>query len=354
MVRQRTFRAIYTRTLHPLLFSQRRNRKATCPTRCNATVTHHMLDDHRADVEVRRISVDAAWQNISNRPKRPPPAPPAATPPPPPNASPLGVFSFYQQQRPLLPASLQPAEKEKLLGQRPAPSGGPWDSSGARAAAYSTTRSAVPEFIQRSAKAAEAAYRAYYSATGGCLLPMPLSRKVPFTAGPPALISEPVQPGTPDTPLLATIVAPPIKRPAPPAPSAPKTPGLYTDSDLRAALLALRQPCVPQQEARVTLAAKKRPRDERPLDPLEDERAVWNRITGNELMTGQVALIVELALAPTLTLTVTPPPPTTQIVSRRVISGGPREDDARGDFGGPRFVGATSNPNQTPDHMHSS
>lgn len=332
-----------------------------------------LFDDHlRADVEVRRISVDAAWQNISNRPKRPPPAPPPATTPrPPPNASPLGVFSFYQQQRPLLPASLQPTEKEKLLGQlwralsdadrtkynkiseprmpanlecqrtqfcnmqrpllppglrntekeqllgqmwealvnpgqRPAPSGGPWDSSGARAAAYSTTRSAVPEFIQRSAKAAEAAYRAYYSATGGCLLPMPLSRKVPFTAGPPALISEPVQP---DTPLLATIVAPPIKRPAPPAPSAPKTPGLYTDSDLRAALLALRQPCAPQQEARVTLAAKKRPRDERPLDPLEDERAVWNRITGNELMTGQVALTVELALAPTLTLSVTPPSP---------------------------------------------
>ena len=76
-----------------------------------------LFDDHLADVEVRRISVDAAWQNISNRPKRPPPAPPAATPPPPPNASPLGVFSFYQQQRPLLPASLQPAEKEKLLGQ---------------------------------------------------------------------------------------------------------------------------------------------------------------------------------------------------------------------------------------------
>ena len=385
-------------------------------TKNQHVVTLAMLfNDRLAGVEVRRISVDAAWQNVIDRPKRPPPAPPAAAPPPPPITAPLAknaadVFSFYQQQRPLLPASLQPAEKEKLLGQlwralsdadrakynkideprvpanlecqrtlfcnmqRPllppglrnaereqllgqmwealvkhgqrtgAPSnrwavcrgatsslpsstparvptgqvaewasmGGPWDSSGARMAAYSAraTRSAVPEFIQRSAKAAEAAYRAYYSATGGGgmhagRVPMPLSRKVPSTAGPPALMSEPVQPDTP-APLLATIVAPPIKRPAPPAPSAPKTHGLYTDSDLRAALLALRQPCAPQQEARATLAAKKRPR-ERPLDPLEDERvAVWNRVTGNKL-TGQVDLTVELALAPTLTLT--PPPP---------------------------------------------
>ena len=41
-------------------------------------------------------------------------------------------------------------------------------------------------------------------------------------AGPPALISVPVRPDPP-APLRATIVAPPVKRPAPPAPSAPKT-----------------------------------------------------------------------------------------------------------------------------------
>ena len=100
-------------------------------------------------------------------------------------------------------------------------------------------------------------------------------------AGPPALISVPVRPDPP-APLRATIVAPPVKRPAPSAPSAPKTLG-PTDADLRAALLALGQPCAPQQEASVTLAAKKRPR-ECPLNeiPSEDERvAVWNRVTGN-------------------------------------------------------------------------
>ena len=262
---------------------------------------------------------------------------------------------FCNTQRPLLPPGLRNPEREQLLGQmwralvkpdqRPAPSGdnrwavcqgatsappsytpapaaalapaptmapapvrvpawqaaewanmdGPWNSSGARVAAYSATCSAAPEFIQRSAKAAEAAYNAYfYSATGGSSMhagcvPMPL----PLLPVLFPLMSVPVR-LEPPAPFRVTIVAPPIKRPAPPALSAPKTLDPCTHAELRAALLALGQPCAPQKQASVTLAAKKRPR-ECPLDdvPVEDERvAVWNRVTGKKL-TGQVALTIE-------------------------------------------------------------
>jgi len=149
----------------------------------------------------------------------------------------------------------------------------PGNGSRTRAIAHcAAPSSGVPESIQRSARAAEAAYRAYYTATGGGGMH---SGRAPSPFGP---VSPPVERR--------------IKRPAPPAPSAPKAHG-PTDAGLRTALLhTVEQRCASQQEASVTLAeSKKRPR-ERPSDDdaLKDERVVvWNQVTGKTL-TGQVAL----------------------------------------------------------------
>ena len=168
-----------------------------------------------------------------------------------------------------VPAWQQAAE---TAAERASVDRSPGNGSRTRAIAHCAAPSGgVPKSIQRSARAAEAAYRAYYAATGGGGMH---SGRAPSPFGP---VSPPVKRR--------------IKRPAPPAPSAPKA-HVPTDAGLRTALLhTVEQRCASQQEASVTLAeSKKRPR-ERPSDDdaLKDERVVvWNRVTGKTL-TGQAA-----------------------------------------------------------------
>lgn len=256
------------------------------------------------------FSTTATEVRPNTGPKRPPP-------PPPPNAAPLAMneadlfhrsatswqrspngdwaachgtsappsytYALYSGPAPNpMPVAFAPARvagawqqaAEKAAERASMDRTSPGNGSRIRAVAHYAARSGVPESIQRAARAAEAAYRAYYAATRG---------GGGMHAG--------------RAPLLLGPVSPPVKRrikgPAPPTPPAPKACG-PTDAGLRAALLpAVEQRCASQQEASVTLAADKKRKRVRPSDDdalKEHERVVvWNRVTGKKL-TGKVAL----------------------------------------------------------------